>query len=800
MSINPPLNQQKPRQKMKKLTGLKALIRSIHKTPELREWVTIQSVALVPIPVIKNEQWQLISLLVTPKSLNFQNKEWYAPWGAIEWSFPEQQVVEKINLKQSVFINNLPQIDSIINLPANGRKYANLIELIKQEEQLLGKLDQLLQLSPNQEHNFNNLAPFYADILPKEIYPYYWALIPESKTWLTYDNLTKNPEVNSNNSDISLRENPQLKLETPPIIPATVKDLTNYLNNWLHQAFTIAESAKIDNFKTQINQLEKSWLLPGGRLAIVGEFNRGKSNLVNRLLGQNLVPEGVLPTTATLTSISASNQEQMVIYWGNQPPEIRELKEDSWNDLLAIDNTGENQEVVAGVKLNINNSWLQELDIELIDTPGTQDLCDHRAELVFDALNLCDSAILVVHAFFPLSLTEINFLKQELIKRHIPHILVVVSHLDQIPLKDRERVMNNVLKNLTKISPHLCVFPLHPVQENITEIEVINTVKSTIKAMTEKGDRRSWRSQKIAGQLTESLTYLIQLGEEAIATAKMNPEEKNQAIEKAQLTLKEAETNWLKIRRTFQGKCQQKSQYLKEKMLSDKSQLLETLTYELNRTQSPKTWWEQDLPFRLKRELLALNHKLEDFVIKAIASDFDWLQKEVNQNFSLSLTCDPNLNQNMINQEKNANYNISKLELSDLQKYRLLTRCGGSAAMVATTIFGGPFGILASLGTTLLGEKLLNQEIDQQRQIITCQLEPNLNQVFEQYYQKTTQRLAVFYNQLLEDIKQEQNNWLSAKKEAINNINYLTSAETFWQPIIEKSLALKTEILTVRAN
>jgi|GEM_PF-4947242 len=154
----------------------------------------------------------------------------------------------------------------------------------------------------------------------------------------------------------------------------------------------------------------------------------------------------------------------------------------------------------------------------------------------------------------------------------------------------------------------------------------------------------------------------------------------------------------------------------------------------------------------------------------------------------------------MINQDKNANYNISKLELSDLQKYRLLTRCGGSAAMVATTIFGGPFGILASLGTTLLGEKLLNQEIDQQRQIITCQLEPNLNQVFEQYYQKTTQRLAVFYNQLLEDIKQEQNNWLSAKKEAINNINYLTSAETFWQPIIEKSLALKTEILTVRAN
>src|SRR6185312_8625251 len=36
------------------------------------------------------------------------------------------------------------------------------------------------------------------------------------------------------------------------------------------------------------------------RVAVVGEFNAGKSTFLNALLGEDVAPTGVLPTTATL--------------------------------------------------------------------------------------------------------------------------------------------------------------------------------------------------------------------------------------------------------------------------------------------------------------------------------------------------------------------------------------------------------------------------------------------------------------------------------------------------------------------
>src|SRR5438067_11667706 len=39
-------------------------------------------------------------------------------------------------------------------------------------------------------------------------------------------------------------------------------------------------------------------------LVVVGEFNRGKSSIINALLGGPVLPVGILPTTAALTLIS----------------------------------------------------------------------------------------------------------------------------------------------------------------------------------------------------------------------------------------------------------------------------------------------------------------------------------------------------------------------------------------------------------------------------------------------------------------------------------------------------------------
>ena len=46
------------------------------------------------------------------------------------------------------------------------------------------------------------------------------------------------------------------------------------------------------------------------RIAVVGEFNRGKSSLINVLLGKRILPEDVLATTATINRITYGAKPQ----------------------------------------------------------------------------------------------------------------------------------------------------------------------------------------------------------------------------------------------------------------------------------------------------------------------------------------------------------------------------------------------------------------------------------------------------------------------------------------------------------
>ncbi|MEH1893489.1 MAG: hypothetical protein V7K92_30115 [Nostoc sp.] len=54
---------------------------------------------------------------------------------------------------------------------------------------------------------------------------------------------------------------------------------------------------------------------------------------------------------------------------------------------------------------------------------------------------------------------------------------------------------------------------LYPVSDNNSETEVFEALKAQIELMVAKGDRRIWRSRKIAGQITDYLSHLIKVGE-----------------------------------------------------------------------------------------------------------------------------------------------------------------------------------------------------------------------------------------------------------------------------------------------
>ena len=103
-------------------------------------------------------------------------------------------------------------------------------------------------------------------------------------------------------------------------------------------------------------------------VAVVGEFNRGKSTLVNRLIEQDIIPTSDIPTTALPIYISGGEQESLVLKTTNGQKRYQ-IEEKSWE---AIE---EERKKFAGAKgeilLKRNCSLLIENDLEIIDTPAS---------------------------------------------------------------------------------------------------------------------------------------------------------------------------------------------------------------------------------------------------------------------------------------------------------------------------------------------------------------------------------------------------------------------------------------------
>src|SRR5574341_1853419 len=80
---------------------------------------------------------------------------------------------------------------------------------------------------------------------------------------------------------------------------ALLRDEKNYLVGWLASLSSLKHPPEeLDDLRQALLQLDELFLI-----VVVGEFNAGKSALINALLGQHVLPEGVTPTTTRITLI-----------------------------------------------------------------------------------------------------------------------------------------------------------------------------------------------------------------------------------------------------------------------------------------------------------------------------------------------------------------------------------------------------------------------------------------------------------------------------------------------------------------
>ena len=120
--------------------------------------------------------------------------------------------------------------------------------------------------------------------------------------------------------------------------------------------------------------------------------------------------------------------------------------------------------------------------------------------------------------------------------------------------------------------------------------------------------------------------------------------------------------------------------------------------------------------------------------------------------------------------------------------------------MITGYMLIGPIGSAISIVSGLFSEYLLNKKVDEQRQQLRPEVEQRIDLIMEEYTRLLTERLHSLYQQIMHDMKQEQNSWFAAQDAALQQTSQLQGATPPWQQLIDEATKLQRTILTSLAK
>jgi GTP-binding protein EngB required for normal cell division len=211
---------------------------------------------------------------------------------------------------------------------------------------------------------------------------------------------------------------------------------------------------------------ELSQRLHEGRfhLAVLGQFKRGKSTLLNALLGEPLLPTSVVPLTAIPTFLRAGRHwEARVAHTSGQAGE--QVTSDHPGDITALLEKYVTEAANPGNRLGVNHvevtSPAEILDrgVVLIDTPGIGSTFRHNTEATLNFLPQCDAALFLVSADPPITEVEVDFLKE--VRGKVVRLFFLLNKADYLSAEDRNEAvqfLRRVLKDQVGTGDEVSIF------------------------------------------------------------------------------------------------------------------------------------------------------------------------------------------------------------------------------------------------------------------------------------------------------------------------------------------------------
>lgn len=180
-------------------------------------------------------------------------------------------------------------------------------------------------------------------------------------------------------------------------------------------------------------------------VACVGQFKRGKSTLLNALVGSPVLPTGVVPVTAIVTILRYGAVPRAVVYLRNN---VRYgIAVSSVADYVSEELNPGNRKNVAAVEIFLPTSLLTS-GMCLVDTPGIGSVFAGNTAVTREFVPHIDAALVVIGADPPISGEELGLIED--VSRQVSDIVFVLNKADRLTKRDGDEAAAFAERTLVK--------------------------------------------------------------------------------------------------------------------------------------------------------------------------------------------------------------------------------------------------------------------------------------------------------------------------------------------------------------
>jgi ribosome biogenesis GTPase A len=180
-------------------------------------------------------------------------------------------------------------------------------------------------------------------------------------------------------------------------------------------------------------------------LAVLGQFKRGKSTLLNALISEPILPVSVIPLTAVPTFIHFGAASMIRVHYGDNRI-VEEFSGASTIDRTAClvkyvteEGNPKNRLGITEVEVVLPASILSK-GVVLIDTPGIGSTYRHNTQVALNFLQQCDAALFLISADPPITDVELDFLRQ--VRQKVPRLFFVLNKVDYLNAEECDQALS----------------------------------------------------------------------------------------------------------------------------------------------------------------------------------------------------------------------------------------------------------------------------------------------------------------------------------------------------------------------